>query len=277
MTIFLRDQRSVFKVYGPDAQKLLLDVFTGAMPNNAQEANWWALLSPQGKIQAEGLIGKHQDAYWLDVDRSIAPKFFKRMGMYKLRADAAIEDLTDTHCVGQTMAPIHGDTLFSHKDGRHENLGHRVIAQKSATDDWVKHDGNADTARINLGIPELGADFATDSLFPHDIGMDLLGGIDFSKGCYVGQEVVSRMRHKAKVRRRPVLVAVKQGEAGDEISLNGKTVGTLGRVVNGHGVGIVRLDRISDTTSIMVTGETATLSIPPWGDYDFASNTNPDT
>ncbi len=272
MTINLRNDRSLFKVSGPDAHKLLNDVFTGTIPEKSGDAHWWALLSPQGKIQAEGLISLHKEAYWLDVNVDASPKFFKRMGMYKLRADATIQDMSETYFVGWASDSSQN---FADKDQRQEQLGFRIIALKTETDSWEQSSAAYQKNRSRLGIPELGIDFASDSLFPHDIGMDLLKGVDFSKGCYVGQEVVSRMRHKAIVRRRPVIVET-GGPGTGEILLNDKTVGQIGPVTDGIGVGIVRLDRIGDPEAVTIEGHKAKLSIPSWADYDFASNSNPD-
>lgn len=272
MTTFLCKKRSLFKVSGPDAHKLLNDVFTGTIPEKTGEAHWWALLSPQGKIQAEGLISLQEEAYWLDVHEDVSPKFFKRMGMYKLRADAAILDMSDSHRVGWAMETSDN---FADKDQRHDQLGFRIIAEKAETDSWEQSNTAYQETRTRLGIPELGTDFASDSLFPHDIGMDLLKGVDFSKGCYVGQEVVSRMRHKANVRRRPVIVET-QGAGLGEILFNDKTVGQIGPVIDGGGIGIVRLDRIKDPSATTINGNSAKLTIPSWADYDFASNSNPD-
>src|SRR5215217_520308 len=100
MTIYLRADRAVFRFSGPDAHKLLNDVITGHVPAADGPAAWWALLSPQGKILAEGLAGWAEDALWLDVHQSVADDFFKRMKMYRLRAAVVIDDLRETHRVG---------------------------------------------------------------------------------------------------------------------------------------------------------------------------------
>src|SRR6187549_3582726 len=96
----LRPNRALFRFSGPDAQKLLFDVVTGRLLAEPGPPVWWALLSPQGKIQAEGLSLWRDDAFWLDVDRSVADGFLKRMKMYRLRAAVTIDDLRETHAVG---------------------------------------------------------------------------------------------------------------------------------------------------------------------------------
>src|SRR5262245_4677991 len=100
MPTILRPSRALFRFSGADAQKLLFDVVTGRLLSEAGRAVWWALLSPQGKIQAEGLSSFADGAFWLDVDTSVAEAFYKRMRMYKLRAAVEIADLRETHAVG---------------------------------------------------------------------------------------------------------------------------------------------------------------------------------
>ena len=276
MTVFKRKARRVFKIAGPDAQTLLRDVFTAKMPENETGANWWALLSPQGKVQAEGLIGLHQGAFWLDVSHDIATKFSRRMGMYKLRANATIEDMSETHQAGWSGANCDLKGAISHKDTRHPDMGFRIISTNADTTGWSERENKAHANRVKLGICELGHDFQSDAVFPHDIAMDLLEGIDFAKGCYVGQEVVSRMRHRANIRRRPVIIKLERGNIGDEVMLGGKTVGTIGTVEDGHGVAIVRLDKISDPNQLEINGQNVVAQSPPWADYGFAGAPNPD-
>src|SRR5690242_8277525 len=100
MPTILRPSRALFRFSGADAQKLLFDVVTGRLLAEPGPAVWWALLSPQGKIQAEGLSSFADEAFWLDVDASVADGFHKRMRMYKLRAAVEIADLRETHAVG---------------------------------------------------------------------------------------------------------------------------------------------------------------------------------
>ena len=96
MPIDHRADRTVLKVSGIDAQKLLNNVLTGDFDLKDESAHWWALLSPQGKIQAEGLTGAWEGAFWLDLDAALAESFLKRMRLYKLRADVQFEDLRET-------------------------------------------------------------------------------------------------------------------------------------------------------------------------------------
>jgi folate-binding protein YgfZ len=247
MPTILRPSRALFRFSGADAQKLLFDVVTGRLMAEDGPPVWWALLSPQGKIQAEGLSLYRDDAFWLDVDRSVADSFLKRMKMYRLRAAVAIDDLRESHAVG------------------HEGANH-VIGTAAEAAGWAAPDDSYDAARIARGVAELGPDFATDQMFPHDIGMDLLGGVDFKKGCYIGQEVVSRMEHRGTARRRPVIVSGIDAPAGTPVVAAGREAGAIGTPVGGKAVAIVRLDRF-DGGEVSVGGKPVTVALPDWATY----------
>src|SRR5690606_6290777 len=110
-----------------------------------------------------------------------------------------------------------------------------------------------------------------DDGFPHDIGMDHLGGVDFKKGCYVGQEVVSRMQHRGTARRRPVIVSgLATGARGDAVAVDGRPAGTLGTVVDGRAVAIMRIDKVPGPDAAMVGDAPVSLALPGWARYDFA-------
>lgn len=273
MSIFARPDRAVFKMSGEDAEHLLHDVLTTTVVAEPGPARWFALLSPQGKLLAEGLIGWHEEAFWLDVHRSVADNFFKRMKMYRLRAKMDITPMDAEMAVGWAgEAPAGG---IVHEDGRLSGLGYRVLGPKTAPREWT--DGPAPAkARIARGIAELGPDFPPDDMFPHDIGMDHLGGVDFKKGCFVGQEVVSRMQHRGTARRRPVIVSgCGPAIQGDTIMMGGKSAGVVGEAVDGEAVGIVRLDRITDPAAARVNGATVQLALPSWARYAFADSATP--
>ena len=274
MPTLLRADRVAFRFSGPDAHRLVNDVVTGFMPETVDApASLWALLSPQGKILAEGLAGFAEDALWLDVHASVADDFFKRMKMYRLRAKVEIDDLRETHRVGfSTEAPASG---ISHTDRLGPiPLGFRVIAPLEEASDWSTDDTAYHTARIAQGVLHQGNDFPANDTFAHDLGMDILDGIDFAKGCYVGQEVVSRMKHRGTARRRPVIVSGIDAPSGTAVVAGTREAGTLGQVVNGTAVAILRLDRITDPSAVTVYGKPVTLSLPVWATYQFGETTS---
>jgi hypothetical protein len=270
MSISVRQNRAVVRVSGADAAKLLNDVLTANISQKANMLQWWALLSPQGKIQAEGLVEWHDNAFWLDVHTSILTAFLKRMRLYKMRATVELEDLSDSHKVGWSNN-TQPDNLAS-PDSRAPSMGRRVIAKNAKASEWTEQSDDFPSARISNGIVELGSDFEADQYFPHDIGMDLLAGVDFSKGCYIGQEVVSRMQHRSTARRRPVIVSDAHAPAGTPILVGSKQVGVLGQVVNAHAVAIARLDRVPDADAATVLEQPVHLALPSWASYRFADS-----
>ena len=272
MTIHLRGDRAVFRFSGPEAHKLLNDVVTGPIPSegegDGEVAAAWALLSAQGKILAEGLAGHAQDALWLDVHQSVADDFLKRMKMYRLRAQVVIDDLRETHRVGFAQDIEPG---FVHHTDRYGpiDMGWRTIAPVEATGGWVGDDAYYQSVRIGAGITHQGNDFPANDAFAHDIGLDILDGIDFEKGCYVGQEVVSRMKHRGTARRRPVVVSGVDAPAGSAVVAGTREAGTIGQVVDGRGVAILRLDRITDPSAVTVGGKPVAVHLPVWATYQF--------
>lgn len=273
MATILRAGRAVVRFSGPDAHRLLNDVLTGPFDEKSETAGWWALLTPQGKILAEGLAGFGEGAWWLDVAASVADNFLKRMKMYRLRAKAEIEDLRETHRVGWT--PDRPEGGVAHRDGRGGGLGYRVIAEADFAAGWGEGEDFA-KARIAAGISELGEDFEPETTFAHDIGMDLNDGIDFVKGCYVGQEVVSRMKHRGTARRRPVIASGIAAPAGSTVVAGGREAGSVGRVVEGTAVAVLRLDRIAAPGAVTVEGAPVTLRLPDWASYAFGESEDAD-
>ncbi len=147
----------------------------------------------------------------------------------------------------------------------------RIYGCRGETDD----ESSSTKLRAEYGIAEGGSDFAYGEAFPHDVNFDQTGGVSFPKGCFVGQEVVSRMQHRGTARRR-VLVA--RGESalpdmGSPITVDGREIGTMGSSADGLGLTLVRIDRVKDAidagTSILA-GETALqLSLPPNVRFSF--------
>ncbi len=268
MPTILRSSRALFRFSGPDAHKLLFDVVTGRLAAEPGPPVWWALLSPQGKIQAEGLASFVDGAFWLDVHAGVADEFHRRMRMYKLRAHVEIADLRSSHVVGWS------DSSTGEADPR--GIGTRVLAEKGV--DWLDDETAFHAARIGAGIAELGADFAPDSTFPHDIGMDLLNGVDFKKGCYVGQEVVSRMQHRGTARRRPVIVSgLPDGAAvGAPVTVGEREAGSIGLSMGGEAVAVLRLDRIPNEHAAAFGGLPVSLRLPNWASYGFGESGAPE-
>ena len=275
--------RGVVRVGGTDAEKLLQGLLTNDLGLLAgQPAIHAGLLSPQGKILFEFFIAKTDDALLLDVARDKAGDLAKRLTMYKLRADATIADVSDQFVVlalwGQN-ASSSGETKgsVSFADPRHPDMGIRILAEAKFASDIASATNGFDASpqdyaahRIALGVAEGGRDWDFGDAYPHEANFDLMNGVSFTKGCYVGQEIVARMQHKTVIRKRVVPVASEVELPGDrpEITANGVSIGKLGSVANNVGLAMLRLDRAAEFTDkgvpLLAGSVPVTLSPTPW-------------
>ena len=195
-----------------------------------------ALLTPQGKIIADFFISHDGEALLLETPTKFAADLFKRLRMYKLRAPIEIEDLSATHHV---YAIWDGEGAEGEADPRLPALGYRLITTEDlpTTGDYNAH-------RLSLGIPDSEWDFETATTFPADANMDVLNGVDFKKGCFVGQEVVSRMKRMTTVKKRFRAVVLSQpAKKGDKIMAGERVIGELLSVHNMMGMAMIRLNR----------------------------------
>ena len=203
----------------------------------------------------------------------------KRLTLYRLRSKVELADLSDERIVvaawGTETAPIVDGVVA--RDPRLPALGFRAIVPPGADmapDFDEATEADYDAHRIALGVPEGGIDFAFGDTFPHDVDMDQLAGVDFGKGCFVGQEVVSRMKHRGTARRRILMAS---GDAlpppGTPVTADARALGTMGTSTDGHGLAIIRLDRAKaamDANVPILAGERpVSLSIPPWAGFDW--------
>jgi folate-binding protein YgfZ len=261
--------RSVIRVTGEDCQRLLNDTLTGNFSGAmGLEGRWFALLSPQGKVLAEGIATQADGAYFLIVHPSIVESFLKRMRMYRLRAKVEFEDVSETHAVywNEDRAAVPPSPWgIALADNRLRQRLWLIPRESSVS---ISNDQAAwQRLHIAAGVPAISEDFETDQVFAHDIGLDILDGIDFAKGCYVGQEVVSRMKHRGTARRRPVIVSGIEAPAGTPVMAGDREAGVIGQVVNGMAVAIVRLDRITDPAAVSVGGKPVQIALPVWATY----------
>ena len=262
---FLSD-RGIVKVTGEDARGFLNGlVTTDTTQVRPGIGRFGALLTPQGKIISDFLMteapGGHGGGFLLDCPRALAPQLAQRLTFYKLRAKITVEDLSDSLGVlalspdAGEIAPTEIPLDLSFADPRHNDLGWRVLLPEDVADKaaivlgaTLAPAGDYDALRIALGIPRGGADFVYGDAFPHETNMDRLHGVDFDKGCYVGQEVVSRMQHRGIARTRIVRLLLDDlaPEGGIDVFAADKSVGTMGSSANGRGLALLRVDRVSD-------------------------------
>ncbi|MBB3314308.1 hypothetical protein FHT77_000150 [Rhizobium sp. BK181] len=267
--VFLKN-RSLVRVGGSEAQSFLQNLITtdiATLPT--EEARPGALLTPQGKILFDFMIWRDGDGFVLETDDHQRDALLKRLTMYKLRAAVDLSTAGEGVTVsweGESKGPV---------DGRFAKVGLSLVRQpgQHGIDDLDAYHA----MRIANGIAESGQDYALQDAFPHDVLMDFNGGLSFKKGCYVGQEVVSRMQHRGTARRRVVTVKAEATlpPSGTEITAAGKPVGTLGSVVGNGGLAIVRIDRAGEAmaaeTPLLAGDIPVTLELPAWTGLTFPS------
>lgn len=225
--------RRILRVSGSDAKSFLQGLVTNNVDKLSDGLVYAALLTPQGKYIADFFLAAEGDAVLLDVDAALAEGLLKRLNMYRLRADVQVE-MTDLQVKRGTGEAPEGALA----DPRHAAMGWRLYGLEGGDDgsDW-------DAIRVEHCIPETGVELGPDS-YILEAGFEGLNGVDFRKGCYVGQEVTARMKHKTELRKGFRTVQV-EGSApvGTDITADGKPVGTLFTQSGGRGIAYLRFDR----------------------------------
>ncbi|MEW9919376.1 folate-binding protein YgfZ [Marimonas sp. MJW-29] len=231
-------KRRVLRLSGKDTREFLQGLVTNDIGKLSKSAVYAALLTPQGKYIADFFLVADGDDVLLDVHATLADPLLQRLSMYKLRAAVTIEP-TDLHVHrGQGDVPPDG---FA--DPRMPELGWRALRDTPQTDDTV----NWDALRVAHLIPETGVELTPDT-FILEAGFERLNGVDFRKGCYVGQEVTARMKHKTELRKGLARVHVEgAAEVGTPLMAEGKPAGTLFTQSGGAGIAYLRFDRAEGT------------------------------
>ena len=245
--------RGILAVTGPDAGRFLDNLLTNDVGKLAPgRAAYAALLTPQGKIIVDMLASRIVGGFRLDLPKPHVADVARRLSLYKLRSKVEIADLTDeTHVLvlwGDGLLPPNVELVI---DPRLPGLGARAyLAPGASVPEGVAEVGLASfrAHRIMLGVPLGGLDFVYGEAFPHEACLDQLNGIDFKKGCYVGQEVVSRMEHRGTARTRvtPVVIDGLPPEIGAAVMAGERTIGRMGSSVDGRGLALIRLDRAAE-------------------------------
>lgn len=247
------EDRGVVSVTGGDARTFLDNLITNDMDRlDAEPAMHAGLLTPQGKILFEFLVVGTADGYLLDTSAAKAPELVKRLGLYRLRAKVALNDLSSSRVVVAAWGgqPPDLPLAISYPDPRHPGLGCRLIMAPEMAAKLGIEDANAEAYhahRIALGVAEAGRDYPLGDTFPHEANFDRLHGVSFTKGCFVGQEVVARMQHKTVVRKRVVAIAAATDLiSGSEIRVGDAVIGTVGSVAGPRALALLRLDRAAE-------------------------------
>jgi folate-binding protein YgfZ len=271
--------RAVVRVTGEAAHNFLQGLITNdvdkAKPGTAVHAG---LLTPQGKILFDFFLMPAAGGFLLEVARTEQAEFVRRLGFYRLRAKVDIaEDDSFMVAASWGRAPALPAGAIAYADPRLPELGLRIllpaITKTADLGCTVATEDEYHTRRIDLGVPEGGRDYAFGDAFPHEAMFDQLNGVDFNKGCFIGQEVVSRMEHRGTARKRIVGV---EGEgplppSGAEIVAGGMPIGRLGSVAGASGLALLRLDRAGEAkaagTPLRAGEMPISIRIPAWAHF----------
>ena len=272
-------------VTGPDAVKLLQGLVTNDVehlvtrPDDVAFSATTAhagLLSPQGKILFDFFCVRTPDGFVLDVARDKVADLVKRLTMYKLRAAVEIKDVSDSYKLlalwganACSSGPTIGTIAFN--DPRQPGLGKRILAEAlfatdiaSATNGFIVIEADFHAHRVTLGVPEGGKDYDFGDAYPHEANFDVLHGVSFTKGCYVGQEVVARMQNKTVVRKRVIKVTGSAAlMSGSDVLLGEAVIGRIGSVDGNNALALLRLDRADEAREKGITLTASGITITP--------------
>ncbi len=277
MNIAPLHDRGVVRVSGADAAKLLQGLITADLDLlQTQPAVFAGLLTPQGKILFDFFIVRREQEFLLETRREKAPDLAKRLTFYKLRANVTIADASAEHSVAALWGdgkPELGSPAVVYPDPRLAEMGWRAVAPADFRWDQpgttAATEGDYHAHRIALGLPEGDEDYVLGDTFPHEALFDQVGGVSFQKGCYVGQEVVSRMEHRSTARKRVVPVDSPEPlQAGSDVRAGEAVIGKIGSVSGTRGLALLRLDRVGEALGkghpITAGGVPVTVSLPSW-------------
>lgn len=303
MQAAMMPERGVVRVSGPEARDFLHGLVSNDILSLGPErAGYAALLSPQGKVLFDfPVVAPDEDSFLLDCERARAGDLVKRLTLYKLRAKVAVADVS----AEWRIAALWGDGIAARlglpdRPGaarRHEGgialvdprlaaLGARLILPADTAEKTVAALGGLTPAtfddytghRFALGVGEGAAELGNEALFLLETNAEPLHAVDFRKGCYVGQELTARMKHRATLRKRlmPARVEGPAPAPDSAVLADGKAVGTIRAVHGNRALALIRLEpwtaaRIAGTT---LTADAATLSIeaPDWLDAAIAAD-----
>jgi hypothetical protein len=261
--------RAVIAVTGPEARPFLQGLITNDIEMVApQKAIYAALLTPQGKVLFDFLIAEGDGALLIDCALASRDALARRLSLYKLRAKVAIEPRGQLEVLAEWDG-AEAKYAVAFADPRVPALGRRAIGAAAEMPAAVGDAQAYQARRLDLGVPE-GSDFGSDKMFALDADLDELHAIAFDKGCYVGQELTARMKHRGTARKRllPVEAATSRElpASGTPVTAGGKDVGEIAAAYGTRGFALVRLDRLEEAPSAsLLVGEAAVkIRRPDW-------------
>ena len=277
------DNRGLLLLSGNEVDTFL----QGLVSNDVTQADgtkavYSALLTPQGKFLYDFFMIRTDNGVILDCRADDIPAFSKKLKMYKLRSDVALEDVSGDY----QISALFGDDLDSvlpddidqrvmedgsmiYRDPRLATAGLRLLALKSmdmsSLGAETASDADYQQYRISLGLPEAPSDLITDKSILLESGFDELNGVDWKKGCYMGQELTARTKYRGLIKKRLVPIQI-DGEtsSGDDVMADGKVVGDVRSVQQGIGIAMIKLDALRQHSSFDAGQAKVSVDLPDW-------------
>lgn len=280
----LLDQRAVLTVAGEDRQGFLQGLISNdVMRVAADRAIYAALLTPQGKFLHEMLVCAAGDTLWLDTERARRADLLRRLSMYKLRAKVTLADAADDLAVAAVFGPGAAESFglpetagaaapvgngVALVDPRHAGLGVRLILPAAEIGPALVELGIAaapagdyERLRLACGVPDGSRDIEVERGVLLEHGFEALNGVDFNKGCYIGQELTARTKYRGLVKRRLARVSLNGAgpSPGTPIMLGDREAGELRTSFEGAGLALLRLDKLEEAAAqggVLLAGDT---------------------
>ncbi|MFC3078874.1 YgfZ/GcvT domain-containing protein [Phenylobacterium terrae] len=254
--------RALIAVSGPDWRHFLQGLLTQDVETLAPgELRFAALLTPQGRLLYDMFVAGREDGCWLEVEAAKLPAIVQRLSLYRLRAkvEIAADETPVAALFGGEAAP---EGWF--RDPRLPALGWRGYGAAAPADAQAASEADYEAHRLALGVPGP-ADWGSEKTYPIEAGFDLMDGIDFKKGCFVGQETTSRMKRRGQIKTRMLPIAF-DGPApapGAEILAGSLRAGEVLSGQDGRAMALVRLDRALGA-ELTVEGRPVRVETPDW-------------
>lgn len=272
--------RALFRITGADATEWLQGLITNDMAHlDTDGALYAALLSPQGKILFDFLVYRAAEGMLIDCEASALEPLMKRLSMYRLRSDVV---LTPEPSFGVISSCTALDTALPFvelavQDPRLENLGYRMVGDLALMQKEYESQGQkVDDENVyrdyllKLGVPNGAADFSVGKAYPLESNFEELNGVSFTKGCFIGQEVVARMKHKAVLKKRSLPFTTDGGTPapGSDIRAGGAKAGEVLASSRSAGLALVRLEEWQKAAAAALPLEAddvrLTVTVPDW-------------
>lgn len=279
--------RALINITGPDTEAFLQDLITNDLSQLGKTGWLYAsLLTPQGKVLFDFFLTRHDDGFYCDCARAMRDDLMKRLTFYKLRADVHLAAVEDGRGI-VAIWPQPDKSAFKLPDGmiifddpRLLEAGLRGIISGEKLDAFAGQNGLSlvdltqyHAHRLSFGLAD-SIDIGSGERFVHECNFDQLNGVSFSKGCYIGQEVVSRVEHRATARKRMIPVKLDPADYAErrQITANDRPIGDILSHSDTHALALIRLDLAekaqSDGVPLMAGAAVAKISIPDWANFD---------